>query len=235
MPSYSNEKVFSLPIDEIIAEATERVGGKWDSAEQSDSAIRSLNLTFQDLMNRGKPLFTVEQKTFTVSVSTAAYSLSVGVMQVLGPVLRVSSADSNGPTDYPLGRVGFLDFNNISRKETLGRPTMYTIEQQRDNVLMRVWPTPASTADDWKMIYYGVEAPDTVTQLFQNPDANRRYLPVIVDGLSFYMALKRPDISMERIAMFKAKFEESVNIAFGEDREQVSHIVVPFTGWYNYR
>ena len=230
-PTISGDKTWTLPIDELVIEATERVGGKWQSAEEMDSAIRSLNLVLKDLMNRGKPLFTVVQKTLQLSVSTASYSLSVGIQQVLGPVLRVSSAGT-GPTDIPINRVGFLDFNNIARKETLGQPSLYTVEQQRENVLLRIWPTPTSEASGWSLVYYGVEAPDAVTQLFQNPDVNRRYLTVITAGLTYYMSLKKPEIPMDRIMFFKQEFEQQIVLAFGEDREQVSHIVRPATGWY---
>lgn len=233
MPAISGDKTWTLSIDEMVTEALERVGGKWQSAEEIDSAIRSLNLVLKDLMNRGKPLFTVEQKQLQLQVSTASYALSVGIQQVLGPVLRVSSAGSNGPTDIPINRVGFLDFNNIARKETLGQPSLFTIEQQRDNVLIRIWPTPTSEANGWSLVYYGVEAPDAVTQLFQNPDLNRRYLTVVTAGLTYYMALKKPDMPLDRIDFFKREFEQQIALAFGEDREQVSHIVRPATRWYN--
>lgn len=234
MANFSNTKQFSLPIDDLIREATERTGGKWDSAEEMDSAIRSLNLTIQDLMNRGKPLAQVQYQGagVTVAPSVRDYSLSVGVAQVLGLVLRVSGA--NGPTDFPLNRVGFLDYNNISRKETFGQPTMYTVEKERDNITIKLWPTPTSLAVDpgYQLRFFGVEYPDTVTQLFQDPDVSRQYFPVLVNGLAYYMSLKRPDIPLDRIAMFKQVFEESVVMAFGEDREQVSHVVRPITGWW---
>lgn len=235
MASYSGTKLFSLPIDELVREATERVGGKWDSAEEMDSAIRSLNLVTQDLFNRGKPLFAVEPKSTACASSVRDYTLSVGIAQVLGMVLRVSAGGGQGPTDYPLNRIGFLDYNNISTKETFGQPTLYTVEQERDNVLVKLWPTPTSLANDpgYSLRYFGVEYPDTVTRLAQDPDFSRRYFPVLCDGLAYYMSMKRPDISTERRVEFKQRFEESVVIAFGEDREQVSHIVRPITGWYD--
>ena len=236
MAIYSNTKEFTLPIDELVREATERVGGKWDSAEEMDSALRSLNLVTQDLFNRGKPLFAVEPKTTPVTSSVRDYSLSVGIAQVIGMTLRVSAGGSSatGPTDYPLNRIGFIDYNNISQKETFGQPTLYTVEQKRDNVLVKIWPTPTSLAASpgYELRYFGIEYPDTVTRLFQDPDFNRRYFPVLCDGTAYYMALKRPDMPLERIAMFKQKYEESIVLAFGEDREQVSHIVRPVTYWY---
>lgn len=238
MPGFSNTKVFNLPIDELIQEATERVGGKWDSAEEMDSAMRSLNLVTTDLFNRGKPLFAVELKTTSVLTSTKDYALSTGISQVMGMVLRVSAggSGSQGPTDYPLNRIGFLDYNNISQKETTGQPTLYTVQQQRDNILVKLWPTPTSLAVDpgYQLRYFAVVYPDTVTQLFQEPDFHRRYFPVLCDGLAYYMSLKRPDISADRRREFKDKFEESVVMAFGEDREQVSHVVRPITMWYHY-
>jgi len=233
----SGTKLYNLPIDELIREATERVGGKWDSAEEMDSAIRSLNLVTQDLFNRGKPLFALKLKTTEVVTSVRDYTLSAGIGQVVGMTLRVSAggSSSQGPTDFPLNRIGFIDYNNISSKQTTGQPTLYTVQQQRDDILVKIWPTPTSLASDpgYQLRYFAVEYPDTVTRLYQDPDFSRRYYPVLCDGLAYYMALKRPDVPMERIAMFKQRFEESVIVAFGEDREQVSHIVRPITYWYN--
>lgn len=234
MPSFSNTKVWELPVDEIFREVTERVGGKWDSAEEVDSAIRSLNLVAQELMNRGKPLFTVERKDITIVTSVGTYSVSNGVMQALGAVFKTTVSGSPA-TDLVLNRVGFLDFHNISKKETYGQPSLYTVEQTVEGLNLKIWPVPVSTANTtYGISYYAVEAPDTFTQLFQKPEFNRRYYPVIVDGLAYNMALKRPDIGLDRIALFKQKFEESVTVAFREDREQVSHVVTPRVGWYSY-
>ena len=85
MPSFSNQKSWLPSIDEIIMEALERIGGKFNSAEEVDSAIRSLNYVLKDLMNRGKPLFTLELKTLDVVASVRDYSLSTGILDILGP------------------------------------------------------------------------------------------------------------------------------------------------------
>ena len=83
MVSPSNTKSWSLQVDELITEALERVGGKFTSAEEVDSCMRSLNLVLKDLMNRGKPLFTIEQKVLNLTSYVADYTLSAGTVNIL--------------------------------------------------------------------------------------------------------------------------------------------------------
>jgi len=217
----SGQKTWTLPIDEIMMEVQDRLGGKWSSAEEIGSFIRSLNLVLKDLMNRNKPLFSIEQKTISVSASAPTITFSSGTVQIFNPVVRVSG------TDYPLTAVSFRDFQTIARKETYGRPMQYTTEQTRDNLIMRLWPVPDANATR-QIVYYAVEDPDDVTKLYQLPDLHRRFLPVLIAGTTYYMSMKKgPNFPTDRINMFKGEYEQQIGITFAEDRELVSHVVVP--------
>jgi len=219
-PALSNTKGWIPSIDEIIQEALERIGGKFNSAEEIDSCMRSLNYVLKDLMNRGKPLFTLELKTLDVVPSVRDYTLSVGILDIMGPVVRVSGRD------LPMGRISFLDYQNIATKEQTGFPLQYTTTQNQDNTTLKVWPTPDDTQTR-QIVYYAVEAPDDITQMFQNPDVARRYIPCITAGLAFYMSQKMPGIPPDRMMFYKAEWEEQLRIAFSEDRELTSYVVRP--------
>ena len=220
MVSFSNQKSWLPNVDDIIAEALERIGGKFNSAEEIDSAIRSLNYVLKDLMNRGKPLFTLELKTLDVITSVRDYSLSVGILDILGPVVRVSGRD------LPMNRISFLDYQNIATKNQTGSPIQFTTTQNQDNVTLKIWPNPDDTQTR-QIVYYAVESPDDVTAMFQSPDVARRYIPCITAGLTYYMAQKMPGIPADRMMFYKSEWEEQLSIAFQEDRELTSYVVRP--------
>jgi len=223
MPSPSGTKSWTLAVDDMITEALERVGGKFTSAEEVDSCMRSLNLVLKDLMNRGKPLFTIEQKSLTLAVSTRDYTLSAGTVNVLGPVVRVSGRD------LPMNRLSFLDYQNIATKESTGLPTQYTTVQNLNNVTLQIWPTPTSTQTESgaQIVYYACEDPDDITQMYQGVDIHRRYLPCVTAGLAFYMAQKMPNFDLNKLAFLKAEWNEQLRLAFEEDRELTSFVVRP--------
>lgn len=223
MPNTSGAKNWTLQVDDLITEALERVGGKFTSGEEVDSCMRSLNLVLKDVMNRGKPLFTIQQATVSLSTSVGDYTLPEGTLHVLGPVVRVSGRD------LPMNRISFLDFQNIPTKETAGNPIQYTTVQGLNNTTLKIWPIPDANQVR-HIIYYGCEDPDDVTRMYQALDVNRRYLPCVTAGLAFYMAQKIPGFDLNKLGFLKGEFNEQMRIAFEEDRELTSFVVRPGSG-----
>jgi hypothetical protein len=53
----------------------------------------------------------------------------------------------------------------------------------------------------------------------ETADMNFRFLPCIVAGLAYYIAMKVPEL-MPRIEMLKMIYDEQFNLAAGEDRDK---------------
>jgi hypothetical protein len=60
----------------------------------------------------------------------------------------------------------------------------------------------------------------------ETADMNFRFLPCVVAGLAYYIAVKVPEL-MPRIDMLKAMYDEQFNLAAGEDREKAAVRFVP--------
>ena len=60
----------------------------------------------------------------------------------------------------------------------------------------------------------------------ETADMNFRFLPCLVAGLAYHIAIKTPDL-MPRIQMLKQIYDETFDIAAGEDREKASVRFVP--------
>ena len=57
-------------------------------------------------------------------------------------------------------------------------------------------------------------------------DINFRFLPCLVAGLAYYIAMKVPEL-MPRLPMLKQAYDEQFDLAAGEDREKAPIRFVP--------
>ena len=55
----------------------------------------------------------------------------------------------------------------------------------------------------------------------------KRFLPPLTCGLSYYMAMKRPNVPNDKIAMLKGNYEELLQRAMEEDKERASIFFKP--------
>jgi hypothetical protein len=60
----------------------------------------------------------------------------------------------------------------------------------------------------------------------QTADMNFRFLPCLVAGLAYNIALKEPTL-VERVGLLKQVYEEQFQLAAGEDREKTPARFVP--------
>ena len=211
---------FNLDIVEVIQEATEMIGGEDTLGHEPASARRSINLMLKDWQNRGVLLWSTSVSSVTVSASVTAYSLSSSTVDALEVVLN------RDDTNIQLERISPEEYLLIPNKTQTGRPTQYSIRRGRDNPTLSLWPIPENSTDVLKMELVS-ELQDVNKSAIQNADVPKRFLPCLTCGLAYYMAMKRPLVSENRIAMLKANYEELLMRAMQEDRERASMHVVP--------
>ena len=70
----SGTTTFNLDIDDIVEDAYERCGLETRSGYDLKSARRSLNILFQEWMNRGIHLWKVENQTSNLTAGTTTYT-----------------------------------------------------------------------------------------------------------------------------------------------------------------
>ena len=211
---------FNLDIDEVIQEATEMIGGEDTLGHEPASARRSINLMLKDWQNRGVLLWSTSVSSVTVAASITTYSLASSTVDALEVVLN------RDDTDIQLERISPEEYLLIPNKTQTGRPTQYSIRRGRDNPVLSLWPLPDNSTDILKMEVIS-ELQDVNKSAIQNADVPKRFLPCLTCGLAYYMAMKRPLVSENRIAMLKTNYEELLMRAMQEDRERASMHVVP--------
>ena len=95
--------------------------------------------------------------------------------------------------------------------------------QQRPAVT--VWPTPDSSVP-YQFVYWRMRRIQDAGNGIQTADMNFRFLPCLVAGLAYYIAMKVPEL-MNRVEMLKAIYDEQFNLAAAEDHEKAAIRYVP--------
>ena len=88
-----------------------------------------------------------------------------------------------------------------------------------------VWPTPDSSTQ-YQFVYWRMRRIQDAGSGIQTADMNFRFLPCLVAGLAYYIAMKVPEL-MPRLEMLKAAYDEQFNLAAGEDHEKAAIRFVP--------
>lgn len=88
-----------------------------------------------------------------------------------------------------------------------------------------LWPTPDNTTP-YQFVYWRLRRVQDAGAGVETADMNFRFLPCLVAGLAYHIAVKVPEL-MPRIQMLKQIYDETFEIAAGEDREKAPVRFVP--------
>ena len=88
-----------------------------------------------------------------------------------------------------------------------------------------LWPTPDNSTP-YQFVYWRLRRVQDAGAGVETADMNFRFLPCLVAGLAYHIAIKTPDL-MPRIQMLKQIYDETFEIAAGEDREKAPARFVP--------
>ena len=88
-----------------------------------------------------------------------------------------------------------------------------------------VWPTPDNSTP-YQFVYWRLRRVQDAGAGIETADLNFRFLPALTAGLAYHIAVKVPEL-MPRIQMLKQIYDETFEIAAGEDREKAAIRFVP--------
>lgn len=211
----SGSRDFNLDVAEIIEEAYERCGLEVRTGYDARTARRSLNLMLADWANRGLNLWTVAEGIFTVTEGDPSYALASDVIDVLDVIVRRSG------TDYEMDRISRTEYFTLPNKTTQGRPSQYFLDRTITPT-MYLWTAPENSTDQIR--YYYVRRMQDADALTNTTEIPFRFLPCMVAGLAYYIAMKR---APERTALLKAVYDEEFQRAADEDIDRVPLKLTP--------
>jgi len=222
--AFSGTKTFALDIADTIEEAYELAGLEQRTGYDARTARRSLNIMFADWANRGVNLWTIEEISLDLVQGTNQYNMNAYDIDILSAVIRDSSTSPS--TDIEIDRIGRQEFLNIPNKTTQARPTQYFVDRQITPVI-NIWPTPDSA--NYKLVSYRIQRIDDVNTSAENPEVPSRFIPCMVSGLAYYIALKKnPQIA----GLLKQQYEQDFKLAADEDRNRAPLMLTPSRRFY---
>mgnify|MGYP003648571892 FL=1 len=215
---------FNLDLTEIVEEAFERAGSEMRSGYDLRTARRSLNLLFADWANRGINMWTFEQGTINLVPGTATYNLPEDTVDLLEHVIRTGAGSASTQADLTITRISVSTYATIPNKLQQARPIQVWIERL-ETPRFTVWPVP-DNSQTYQFIYWRMRRIDNAGTGVNTMDVPFRFLPCMVAGLAYYLALKVPN-GAQRLDVLKAQYDEAWQLAADEDREKASVRFVP--------
>ena len=232
------DKTFA--VDDLIAEAYERIGSQVTSGYQLKSARRSLNILFQEWGNRGLHYWEVGETNIDLiegqaeytfyrssgdgtSSSTNATSNVYGVADVLEATFR-QNRTSTSQSDSAMTKIDRSTYSSLSAKLSKGTPSQYFVQRLIDKTTITVYPCPDSTAASKDMHIYYVKRIDDVGDFTNVGDVPYRFVPCMVSGLAYYLSQK---FKPELVNVLKMTYEDELNRALTEDGSSTSTFITP--------
>jgi hypothetical protein len=215
---------FNLDLAEVVEEAFERAGGELRTGYDLRTARRSLNLMFADWANRGLNMFTYEQGTQVLTPGVATYVLPTDTVDLLEHVIRTGAGNVSTQADLTITRISVSTYATIPNKLQQARPIQIFIERL-NTPQFTVWPVP-DDSQTYQLVYYRLRRIQNAGDGVNTMDMPFRFLPCMVAGLAYHLALKIPS-GAERLPILKQQYDEAWALASEEDREKAAVRFVP--------
>lgn len=236
---------FNLDLSELVEEAFERCGAEMRTGYDLRTARRSLNLLFADWANRGINMWTIEQGEIPLVQGVSTYDLPLDTVDLIEHVIRTNQGVLNTQADLTISRISVDTYATIPNKLQQARPIQVWINRQSGATYagtalstppagvnapkIVVWPTPdqGTLANPYyRFVYWRLRRIHDGGGGVNTQDIPFRFLPCMVAGLSYYLALKIPGADT-RLGVLKAQYDEAWQSAADEDREKAPIRFVP--------
>jgi hypothetical protein len=237
----TNTTAFNPDLNDIFEEAFERCGLELRTGYDFRTARRSLNFLIMEWANRGINLWTIEQGQIPLVQGQVTYDLPIDTVDLLEHVIRTNPGQISNQTDINISRISVSTYSTIPNKLTQGRPIQVWVNRQSGQTTdllgatpaypqINVWPSPdqGTALNPFYIFYYWrlkrIYDAGTGTNVIDIPF---RFQNCLVAGLAYMLAVKKDNVSLDRLNVLKAQYDEAWELAAGEDREKAADRLVP--------
>ena len=236
------DKTFA--VDEIIAEAYERIGSQVTSGYQLKTARRSLNIMFQEWGNRGLHYWEIGDTNIDLVEGQAEYifyratgdgtsattaggttgTSTYGVADVLEATYRTGRGTTS-EADSGLTKTDRSTYSGLANKLSKGTPSRYFVQRFIDKTTVTLYPTPDSTAAAKDVhVFFVKRIQDADATYTDATDVPYRFVPCMASGLAFYLAQK---FNTQLVQQMKLYYEDELARALSEDGSSTSVHITP--------
>lgn len=242
----SDTYTFNPDVGDLAEEAFERAGLEFRTGNDMRTVRRSLNYLTLEWQNKGINLWTIDEVTIpssTIVKGTHTYDIDINTISILDAVIRTDGGTSD-QTDISIDRISGSTYSRIPKKKDEGRPVQFWFQRVgirqagaagADQVpKVTLWPTP-DESNKYEFVYWRMkriaDSDGTANVTMQIPAP---FLPALVAGLAYQVALKRPE-ALQRVPMLKQMYEEVLEQAFEEGRTKEDMYLAPdLSAYINY-
>jgi len=235
----SGTATFNLDVNELLEDAFERAGAEMRTGYEYRTGRRSLNLLLMEWASRGINLWTVDQGTIALMTGVAMYNLPVDTVDLIEHTIRQNPGNVATQVDINISRISVSTYSTIPNKLVRGRPIQIYINRLSGAQYpaptgvvpptVTVWPVPQDNS--YTLVYWRLRRIQDAGDGVNVQDLPFRFLPCLVAGLAYYIAMKLPD-AQPRLPMLQAEYERQWDLASSEDRDKAPVRFVPRNTFY---
>lgn len=234
----SGQNTYPLPTDTVdLLEHVIRTGAG-SASTQADLTITRISVstyaTIPNKLQQARPIQVwiqrLDGQTSSVGTTISATITSTAT------TIAVTSAASLPSTGFILiGSetigYGYISGNTLSNCVRGQNNTTAAAHTAGDGVYVQnlpaitVWPTP-DNSQTYQFVYWRLRRVNDAGGGVNTMDVPFRFLPCMVAGLAYYLALKVPN-GAQRLDILKQQYDEAWQLASDEDREKASVRFVP--------
>ena len=242
----SYQAVYALPVDTIdLLDHVIRTNNGSQSNQIDINITRISESTYSTIPNKntnGRPIQVWINRQTGLS-PTAASTVTVGDISSTDTTITLADASS-----LPL--VGFITIGSelIAYQNIVGNQITNAWRGQNGTTAsahlsgasvtvnnlpcINVWPTPNPPGDQYTFVYWRMRRIQDAGGGVNVGDIPFRFIPCMVAGLAYYLSIKLPEVSPERVAVLKQDYEQQWTLAEQEDREKAAIRFVPRNLFY---
>lgn len=229
---------YPLPTDTIdLLDHVIRTGAN-SSSTQADLNITRISVstyaTIPNKLQQGRPIQVWIQRYSGLSNPTGAtLATSIGTSETTIELTSTDGLPAFGYINLGVETIfyGYFEGNTLYNCFRAQNGTVVASHASGTPVYwnqlpaVTVWPTPDNSTP-YVFAYWRMRRIQDAGAGVEIADMNFRFLPCLVAGLAYYIAMKVPEL-MPRIDMLKMAYEEQFNLAAGEDHEKAALRLVP--------
>jgi len=232
------QNTYPLPTDTVdLLEHVIRTGAG-NASTQADLTITRISVstyaTIPNKLQQARPIQVwIQRLDGQTSAVGTTISTTITATDTTDVVASAASLPSTGfilVGSETIG-YGYISGNTLSNCVRGQNNTTAAAHTAGDGVYVQnlpaitVWPTP-DNSQTYQFVYWRLRRIDDVGGGVNTMDVPFRFLPCMVAGLAYYLALKVPNGS-QRLDILKAQYDEAWQLAADEDREKASVRFVP--------
>jgi hypothetical protein len=232
------QNTYPLPTDTVdLLEHVIRTGAG-SASTQSDLTITRISVsTYATIPNKLQQARPIQVWIQRLDGQTSAVGTTISAtITSTATTIAVTSAASLPATGFVLiGSetigYGYISGNTLTNCVRGQNNTTAAAHTAGDGVYVQslpaitVWPTP-DNSQTYQFVYWRLRRVNDAGGGVNTMDVPFRFLPCMVAGLAYYLALKVPNGS-QRLDILKAQYDEAWQLAADEDREKASVRFVP--------